>query len=73
MISEAKFMMSRSEEFIKGAKNLFNSFKYAFWGIYNSFKSERNMKIHCLAVILVIILGFVYHSLFHLFGILSHS
>ena len=53
-------MMSKKEVFIKGAKNLFNSFKYAFWGIYKSFKSERNMKIHCLAVILVIILGFVY-------------
>ena len=49
--------MSRREVFIKGAKNLFNSFKYAFWGIYKSFKSERNMKIHIMAMIIVIALG----------------
>ena len=60
--------MSKSEVFIKGAKNLINSFKYAFWGIYKSFKSERNMKIHCLAVILIIILGFVYQRCHRFYG-----
>lgn len=41
----------------KEIKNLGNSFKYAFSGIFQSFKSERNMKIHFLVMILVIVLG----------------
>ena len=52
-------MTSRSEVFIKGAKNLLNSFKYAFWGIYKSFKSERNMKIHIAVATLVVIAGWI--------------
>ena len=32
----------------KEIKSLGNSFKYAFEGIWASFKSERNMKIHVL-------------------------
>ena len=39
------------------AKKLLNSFKYAFTGIESAFKSERNMKIHVTAMVLVIILG----------------
>ena len=39
-------------------KKLINSFKYAIEGFISSFKTERNMKIHVLAMILVIILGF---------------
>lgn len=42
------------------AKKMVNSFKYAFCGIAQSFKTERNMKIHILIMILVIIAGFVY-------------
>lgn len=38
-------------------KKLINSFKYAIEGFISSFKTERNMKIHILAMILVIILG----------------
>lgn len=37
-----------------------NSFKYAFIGIKSALQSERNMKIHLLAMILVIIFGFIY-------------
>jgi len=49
------------EEVEVEAKRLINSFKYAGTGIITSFKSERNMKIHFLAMFLVIILGFVLH------------
>lgn len=38
-------------------KKLINSFKYALEGFVSSFKTERNMKIHVLAMILVIALG----------------
>ncbi len=40
-------------------KKLINSFKYAFAGIVTSFKTEQNMKIHILVMILVIIAGIV--------------
>lgn len=40
--------------------NLFNSFKCAFNGIKNVFINERNFKIHTLAMILVIIFGFIF-------------
>ncbi len=40
-------------------KKLINSFKYAFTGIATSFKTEQNMKIHILIMILVIIAGIV--------------
>ena len=39
-------------------KKLINSFKYAIEGFISSFKTERNMKIHVLAMILVVALGF---------------
>ena len=39
---------------------IINSFKYAFQGIVSSFKAERNMKIHILMMILVIIAGFIF-------------
>lgn len=38
-------------------KKLINSFKYALQGFASSFRTERNMKIHAVATILVIILG----------------
>lgn len=52
--------MKNHDKFIKGTKNILNSFKYAFKGIYKSFKSERNMKIHVFIMTLVIVLGFIY-------------
>ena len=39
-------------------KKLVDSFKYAGEGIINSFKTERNMKIHVLIMLCVIGLGF---------------
>ena len=41
-------------------KKLINSFKYAFEGIASSFKSERNMKIHVIIMIIVIIWGIIF-------------
>jgi diacylglycerol kinase len=41
----------------KECKKIINSFKYAIEGIVSSFRTERNMKIHVLATIIVIILG----------------
>ena len=41
-------------------KKIVNSFKYAIEGIISSFKTERNMKIHILAMIVVITLGFFF-------------
>ena len=41
-------------------KKLINSFKYATEGIVSSFRTERNMKIHVLAMIIVIALSFFF-------------
>ena len=38
-------------------KKIINSFKYAFEGIFTAFKAEKNMKIHFIIMLLVIILG----------------
>ena len=40
-------------------KKIINSFKYAFNGIETSFKTEKNMKIHILVAILVVIFGII--------------
>lgn len=50
----------KSEKSIKvKTKKLINSFKYAFSGVETSFKTERNMKIHVLATVVVILMGFI--------------
>lgn len=41
-------------------KRFINSFKYAFRGIFRTIKEEKNIKIHILAVIVVIIMGVIY-------------
>ena len=38
-------------------KKIINSFKYAIEGLVSSFKTERNMKIHIMEMIIVIALG----------------
>lgn len=37
--------------------SLYKSFGYAFQGIFNTIRTERNIKIHCAAAILVTIFG----------------
>lgn len=44
---------------MKDKKRLVNSFKYALEGILTAFKTEQNMKIHFLIIILVIIFGII--------------
>lgn len=39
------------------SKRILNSFKYAICGFIISFKEERNMRLHILAMLLVIISG----------------
>ena len=41
-------------------KNILNSFKYAFSGIYLALKKEKNMKIHFIIMLLVIIAGIIF-------------
>lgn len=43
----------------KEYKKIIISFKYAIQGFISSFKTERNMKIHILATLIVIILGII--------------
>ena len=40
-------------------KKFINSFKFAFKGIGSSIKSERNMKIHFIMMILVVLAGII--------------
>ena len=39
---------------------LYRSFGYAFQGIFTCVRKERNMKIHCLAMLCVVAAGFVF-------------
>lgn len=39
---------------------MLKSFKYALQGFISAFKTEKNMKIHILATIIVIIFGIIY-------------
>lgn len=41
-------------------KKFILAFKFAFSGFFNAIKKERNMKIHLLAVVIVLIMGYVY-------------
>ena len=41
-------------------KKIINSFKYAIQGFIQAFKSEKNMKIHIIIAILVIILAMIF-------------
>lgn len=38
---------------------LYRSFGYAFQGIFTCVRKERNMKIHCVAAVLVVIAGVI--------------
>ncbi|MCP4180013.1 MAG: diacylglycerol kinase family protein [bacterium] len=39
----------------------FESFKYAFAGIYEAFKSERNIKFHFFVALCVLVFGFIFN------------
>ncbi len=40
---------------------LYKSFGYAFEGIFTGIRKERNMKIHCFAVLCVVCAGIYFH------------
>lgn len=42
-------------------KRLWRSFAYAFRGLRYMIGSERNFQVHIVALVLVVILGFVFH------------
>ena len=44
-----------------GKNPLYKSFGYAFEGIFAGIRGERNMKIHCFAVMCVIVAGVLFH------------
>lgn len=44
---------------MKRREPLYKSFGFAFEGIFNTIKSERNIKIHIFATIMVVIFGFI--------------
>ena len=48
-----------SEKIKEKKKKLINSFKYAIEGVIEELKTEQNIKIHMLIVIIVIILGII--------------
>ena len=52
-------MSTKSRKFKVKSKKVINSFKYAIQGIFSSFKTERNMKIHIFIMFLVIAFGII--------------
>lgn len=52
-------MSSKRRKLKVKTKKLINSFKYALQGFFTSFRKERNMKIHILIMLLVIIIGLI--------------
>lgn len=52
--------MKKRNSLIEKFQKRINSFKYAANGLCSSFKTERNMKIHVIVMILVIILGILF-------------
>ena len=59
-VIRSELNMKKQKNYIKqDNKRLLNSFKYAGKGIIETFKSEKNMKIHLFMTLLVIVLGFL--------------
>lgn len=42
------------------SRTLFDSFKYAVYGIKTAFTQERNFRIHCITAVIVVILGILF-------------
>ncbi|MBQ6135481.1 MAG: diacylglycerol kinase family protein [Bacilli bacterium] len=42
-------------------KRLINSFKYATYGIIQTYRGEQNLRIHFAVALLVIVFGFLFH------------
>lgn len=52
-------MVSKDKNIKLDKKRLFNSFKYAFCGIVESYRAEQNLKIHTVIGLLVVICAFL--------------
>lgn len=65
LINKAKYDIIKKtiegkEKWINGkGKKLINSFKYAIQGLGAAIKTEQNMKIHIVAMILVVVVGII--------------
>ena len=60
MESEEKVRKEVKQKLKIDNKRLRNSFKYAFYGIKQTYKGEQNLKIHTFFAILVILFGFLF-------------
>lgn len=59
-VIRSELNMKKQKNYIKQEnKRLLNSFKYAGKGIIETFKSEKNMKIHLFMTLFVTVLGFL--------------
>lgn len=59
-VIRSELNMEKQKNYIKQEnKRLVNSFKYAGKGIIETFKSEKNMKIHLFMVLFITVLGFL--------------
>lgn len=52
-------LKKRAEYIRQENKKFLNSFKFAYKGIIEAFKSERNMKMHLFILLVVLVLGFL--------------
>ena len=57
---ESFFKWTKEGENMGKKQPLYQSFRYAFEGIFTGIRKERNMKIHCLGVICVTAAGFFF-------------
>lgn len=57
--NEGKTALRKRRELKVKTKKIANSFKYAWEGIISAFKTERNMKIHAIIMLLVIFVGII--------------
>ncbi len=51
--------LENKKEIKETTTKIAKSFKYAFEGLFTAFKTERNMKIHIIIMLLVILMGFL--------------
>ena len=49
----------KKKHVILDEKRLIDSFRYAFYGISESYKGEQNLKIHTVFAVLVVLAGFI--------------
>ncbi len=58
---EEKVRKDVKEELKIDKKRLTNSFKYATYGIIQTYRGEQNLRIHFTIALLVILFGFLFH------------